>query len=105
MITTKTYRNYLIRLKDKMYKTLCLYEEESETFDKYLYSLVYMEIAGLEHWISELPHDFWYMETLSKMKSLHDHYLSGTDNHALFKSELFGINKLIDKQIDNLKGE
>lgn len=103
MIPIKTYENYLLRLKDKMYKTLCLYEEKSSTFDKYLYSFVFMELTGLEHWINELPHEFWYIETLSRMKSLYEHYLQGTHNHALFKSELFGINKLIDKQLEQMR--
>jgi len=107
MIPIETYENYLHRLKDKMFKGLRLYEEESTTLDKYLYSLVFMEIAGLEHWLKtgNLPHEFWYVETLSKMTSLHDHYLRGTHSHALFKSELFGTMKLIDKQLEQMKGE
>lgn len=102
-----SYETHLHRLKDKLYKGLRLYEEESKTLDKYLYSLVFMEIAGLEHWLKtdNLPHEFWYVETLSKMTSLYDHYLQGAHNHALFKSELFGAMKLIDKQLEQMKGE
>lgn len=107
MIPIETYESYLHRLKDKLYKGLRLYEEESKTLDKYLYSLVHMEIAGLKHWLitSNLPHEYWYVETLTKMTSLHDHYLRGNHNHALFKSEIFGAMKLIDKQLEQMKGE
>ena len=102
-MVSETYQNYLISLKDRFYKTLCLYEEDSETLDKYLYSLVYIELAGLEFWIKDHPHDIWYASTLSKMDTLYRMYISGTHSHKIFKSELFGINRLIDKQYDGLK--
>lgn len=107
MIPMKTYENYLHRLKDKLYKALRLYEESSETLDKNLYALVYMEIAGLERWLetSNLPHEYWYVETLTKMTSLHDIYLRGTHSHDLFKSIIFGSMNLIDKQLQQMKGE
>lgn len=101
-MVSETYENYLISLKDKFYKVLCLYEEDSETLDRYLYSLVYIELAGLEFWIQDHPHAIWYATTISKMDTLYRMYIDKTITHKVFKSELFGINRLIDKQYDVL---
>ena len=104
-IPVKTYEEYLHRLKGKVFKTLCLYEEQSETLDKYFNSLVHLELTGLEHFIKDLPHDIWYVVTLAKMKALYDLYSNDSIEHALFRSEILGINNLIDKQLKTLKGE
>lgn len=103
MITLKSYRIYLIDLKDDVFKVLPLYEEKSETFIDYLDSLLF-KLYGLEYVIDGLPHDIWYVDTLSVLEQIFHLELSWA-YHKTVKKELFGVLRLIDKQIDQLKGE
>lgn len=104
MISHKTYRNYLIDLKDDVYKVLCLYEEKSETFDDYLHSLIF-EIKNLKYVIDDdLPHRLWYIKTLTKLEGI-ARLESNWDSHKLVKKEVLDImNRRIDREIDKLKG-
>lgn len=103
MITLSSYRNYLISLKDMIFKVLPLYEEKSETFDEYLDSL-YFELCGLAYVIEDLPHEVWYVKTIANLEAI-SYELSRFDDVRRVKKEVFNILKLIDKQIDQLKGE
>lgn len=103
MIPEKTYRNYLIDLKDDLFKVLCLYEEKSETFDDYLDSLLF-ELYGLEYIIEELPHGLWYVKTLTKLEEI-SRLDSDWASVKRVKKEMFDSMRRIDKQIDGLKGE
>lgn len=106
MIPQHSYDNYLRNLKNKLYKALCLYEEKNSTFNKYFESLIYIEIHGLQEWIQYLPHDIWYVETLSRLSSLADRAENNFDEKKLFKAELFGVMKLIENQLKEMeKGE
>lgn len=102
-VSVETYENYLHRLKGKVFKILCLYEEQSETLDKYFNSLVHIELAGLRDFIQDLPHSIWYLASLSKLNTLYSKYTDKTITHSLMRSEVLGINNLIDKQIETLK--
>lgn len=89
-----------------MFATLCLYEEEVDTFDKYLSSFVNIELTGLKHVIENLPHDLWYTETLSRLKEIER--ICQQDNNQfshqrLIRSEIFGIMNLIDRQLKHLE--
>lgn len=104
MIPEKTYRNYLIDLKDDVYKVLCLYEEESETFDGYLNSLLF-ELYNLEYVVvDKLPHSLWYVKTLARLEGI-SRLESDWNDTKRVKKEMFDSMRRIDKQIDQLKGE
>jgi hypothetical protein len=103
MINEKTYRIYLIDLKDDVFKVLPLYEEKSETFIEYLDSLLF-ELYGLEFVIEGLPHGIWYVKTLSILEEIF-HLEMDWENHKRVKKEVFSLLRLIDKQINQLKGE
>lgn len=103
MITEKTYVDYLYRLKDKLFATLCLYEEEVDTFDKHFESLVNIELKGLKYVIEDLPHDLWYAEAFARMVEIKKSYIHDFNHHKLMKSELFGIMKLIDNQLKQIE--
>lgn len=103
MITKKTYRNYLIELKNMIFKVLPLYEEESETLNEYLSSLC-DELYGLRNVIDDLPHGEWYVRTISTLEHINEEPLDYSNSKKL-KKEVFKMLSLIDKQIDQLKGE
>lgn len=105
MIPETSYADYLKGMKNKIYKALCLYEEKSETFSKYFNSLIYIEIYGLRYWLEPLPHSHWYVETLSRLTSLADRQEDDFSERKLFKTELFGIMKLIDNQLEEIEKE
>lgn len=106
MITQNTYEDYLHKLIDKMYATLCLYEEKVDTFDQYLDSFLNVELKGLKYTIEELPHDLWYVETIARLKAIEklcEEDEGAFSHEAIVRSELFGVMSLIEKQIKQLE--
>jgi hypothetical protein len=104
VITKESYRDYLIGLKDRIFKILPMYEEKSETFDEYLSSLVNVELYGLKYVIENLPHDKWYIDSFSILIAIRFQRPPDFSDTPMVKKEIFYILKLIDKQIDQLKG-
>lgn len=100
MINKSTYREYLIELKNMVFKILPLFEEESNTLDEYLESLC-SELYGLKYVIVNLPHGEWYVRTLATIEQIKEDRVS----NKKVKKEVFKMLNLIDKQIDQLKGE
>lgn len=102
-ISEKDYRNYLIQLKDRVWKILPMYEEKNETIEEYIDS-VNFELFGLRGLIGELPHGIWYVKSLATLEQLKvETRLIGKQKKV--KKEIFKILNTIDKQIDVLKGE
>lgn len=102
-ISEKDYRNYLIQLKDRVWKILPMYEEKNETIEEYIDS-VNFELFGLRGLIGELPHGIWYVKSLATLEQLKvETALIGKQKKV--KKEIFKILNTIDKQIDVLKGE
>lgn len=102
MIPIKTYRNYLIDLKDDIYTVLCLYEEKVDTFDSHLNSLLF-ELRNLSYVVEDdLPHRYWYVKTLSKLEGI-SRLESGWQQTKRVKKETFDLMNRIDKQISELK--
>lgn len=102
-ISEKDYRNYLIQLKDRVWKVLPMYEEENETIEEYIDS-VNFELFGLRGLIGELPHGIWYVKSLATLEQLKVE-TALDDRQKKVKKEVFKILNAIDKQIDMLKGE
>lgn len=102
-ISEKDYRNYLIQLKDRVWKILPMYEEKNETIEEYIDS-VNFELFGLRGLIGELPHGIWYVKSLATLEQLKvETRLIGKQKKV--KKEIFKVLNTIDKQIDVLKGE
>jgi len=102
-ISEKDYREYLIGLKNMTYKILPLYEEQNPHILDYIDS-VCTEIKGLKNLIENLPYGIWYVKTLATLEALKIE--SGMmDQKKKIKKEVFRILDVIDKQIDQLKGE
>lgn len=104
MITMKSYKDYLIGLKNMIFKILPLYEESSETLEEYLDSLCF-ELYGLKHVIENLPHNEWHVKTLATLEAIKNEIPLDFDDTKKIKKEVFKMLSLIDKQIDQLKGE
>lgn len=102
-ISEKDYRNYLIQLKDRVWKILPMYEEENETIAEYIES-VNFELQGLRGLIGELPHGIWYVKSLATLNQLKVE-TAEKDRQKKVKKEIFKVLNTIDKQIDVLKGE
>lgn len=102
-ISEKDYRNYLIQLKDRVWKILPMYEEKNETIEDYIESVSF-ELFGLRKLIGDLPHGIWYVKSLATLKQLKVE-VALIDRQRIVKKEIFKILNTIDKQIDVLKGE
>lgn len=102
-ISERDYRNYLIQLKDRVWKILPMYEEENETIADYIES-VNFELYGLRGLIGDLPHGIWYVKSLATLNQLMIE-TTEKDRQKKVKKEIFKVLNTIDKQIDVLKGE
>ena len=103
LLSNKDYRNYLIDLKNRVFKILPLYEEENECVTEYIDSVCF-ELYGLRKLIGDLPHGLWYVKSLATLEQLKVELLSFGQNKKV-KKEIFKVLKTIDNQIDVLKGE
>lgn len=109
-LTEKDYREYLIRLIPSIFKILHLYEEKNEFLDEYIGFLLEFELYGMSVAIGELPKSVWYGKTVGALESvlLQLESLSDPDvpnNHKKIRKVVLNTTNLIDKQIDQLKGE
>lgn len=110
-LSEKDYREYLINLIPSVYKLLPLYEEKNEYLIDFIDSLLNFELYGASAAIGDLPKSIWYSKTICTLEGIERHLLNEStnpdikDNHRKFKREIFKITALIDKQIDQLKGE
>lgn len=103
LLSNKDYRNYLIDLKNRVFKILPLYEEENECVIEYIDSVCF-ELYGLRKLIGDLPHGLWYVKSLATLEQLKVESLNFGQNKKV-KKEIFKVLKTIDNQIDVLKGE
>lgn len=92
-ITTENMIQYLNAIKNNVYKLLPLREEGSE-WEKYLNSLLELELKGCE----DLFTDVNFIALISKLDSLHD------KNFYLYRKGIFESLKIIDKMIEKLEG-
>ncbi|MFS0643679.1 hypothetical protein [Siminovitchia sp. 179-K 8D1 HS] len=100
-ITEKTYKTYLIHLKDMVYKILPLFEEDNPHIYEYLDSVIF-EIVGLKDDISNLPHEHWYVKVLAILRAIESHSFTSEDQKKI-KKEVFRMLSAIDKQIEEIK--
>lgn len=103
LLTEKDYRNYLIDLKNRIFKILPLYEEENECLTEYIDSVCF-ELYGLRRLIGDLPHSIWYIKSLATLEQMKIESNSFGQNKKM-KKEIFKVLNTIDNQIDVLKGE
>lgn len=109
-ISGKEYREYLIDLIDTVFKILPLYEEENEHLDEYMDSLLNFELYGVNEAIQNHPHRMWYMKTIATLEGVRKNLETMSDpdladNHRRIRREILKTTALIDKQIDQLRGE
>lgn len=101
-ITEKEYREYLIQSKDVIFKILPLYEEKNEHIKEYVESVSF-ELTGLRNLIEGLPYGIWYVKTLATLEQIKVE-CDVFDKTKLIKKEIFKLLRIIDKQIDELRG-
>lgn len=114
-ITERDYREYLINLIDTVFKILPLYEEKNEHLDEYMDSLLCFELYGVIEAIQNLPHQLWYVKTIATLEGVRKNLVNmddsglsvdeSADNHRRIRREILKTTALIDKQIDQLRGE
>lgn len=93
-ISTESMIQYLVMTKNNVYKLLPLREEGSE-WEKYLNSLLELELKGCERLFSEVN----FIALISKLESLYN------KNFYLYRKGVFESLKIIDKMIEKLEGE
>lgn len=103
LLTEKDYRNYLIDLKNRVFKILPLYEEKNDCLTEYIESVCF-ELYGLRTLIGDLPHGLWYVKSLATLEQIKIE-TSVFGQNKMMKKEIFKILNTIDNQIDILKGE
>lgn len=110
-LSEKDYREYLIDLIPSVFKLLPLYEEKNEFLIECIDSLLNFELYGASEAIGDLPKNVWYAKTVTTLEGIEKHLKSEFnnpdigDNHKRFRREILKVTALIDKQIDQLKGE
>lgn len=110
-LTEKEYREYLIKLIPSIFKLLPLYEEKNEFLDECIDSLLCFELYGASESLGDLPKSIWYGKTINILEGIRKQLSTDfsdpsiADNHKRFKREILKMTNLIDKQIDQLKGE
>lgn len=110
-LSERDYREYLINLIPSIFKLLPLYEKRNEYLLEFIDSLLRFELYGMSESIGDLPKNIWYGKTINTLESIEKHLKSEfadpeyADNHKRFRREIFKITALIDKQINQLKGE
>ena len=103
--TVKEYNEFLVRLKDSIFKILPLYEDENAHLTEYIDSLVNYELIGIKDLVHELPSDKWYLKTGATLVSLQEQVLTNNTTQAQVKREVFKMLHLIEKQLKELGEE
>ena len=103
-LSKQDYINYLIGLKGTVFKIIPLCQHKNEFFHDYLDSLLTFELYGIGFSIQDLPHDVWYQKTIAVIEAIYHQPLVFEDFKKVRK-EILGLLRLIDKQINQLKGE
>lgn len=93
-ITNETMINYLTSMKNNIYKLLPLREEGNE-WKKYLESLLELELKGCELLFTNIN----FVSLIAKLNSLYN------KNFYLYRKGIFESLKIIDKMIEELRGE
>lgn len=109
-MTERMYREYLISLKDTIFKTLYLYEERNPYIRDYIDSIISFELYGAVSEIEHLPHSIWCAKTINTLRGIDRQLITMSDpdeadNHKRIRKQILMMMNLIDKQIDQLKGE
>jgi len=97
-IPEQLFENYLNFLINKIYKILCLREEENEVPIKYMQSLQ-RELTGNQSLIVELKYDANFLSLLNKIEYLIYHKMDLSD----FRKDIFDSISLINKIIERYK--
>jgi len=103
MITNKELiNNYLISLKDRIFKILPLFEEENDGLFKYIDSLSH-EMCGLQNLVVVLNNNYLYLSVLGTLESLLDEAVSSDYDLKMVRSDVFRCMTCIDKLLDGDK--
>lgn len=103
--TTEEYVEFLVKLKDAIFKILPLYEDENVHLIEYLDSLVHYELVGIKGLLHELPSDKWYLKTVATLMSLQEQVSTNNTTQAQVKREVFKMLHLLEKQLKELGEE
>jgi len=98
------YISYLIGLKGTVFKIIPLCQHKNEFFHNYVDSLLTFELYGVGFPIRNLPHDIWYQKTIAVIEGIYRQPLV-FDDFKKVRKEILNLLRLIDLQINQLKGE
>ena len=93
-INNKLLIKYFIGMKNKIYKCLPMYEEESPTLGQYLNNLLYELCGG-----AEIMEEDIYVELINKLA-----YVNRLDTHEEYKRQIFDCLNTCEKIIKRLEG-
>ena len=99
------HRIYLMDLKNRIYKILPLCEEKNPNVMKHIESTL-LEVRGLFAIIPSAKTSVWNIRVTSVLTSLSQNnsieYLHSEKGVLTVKREVFGLLRLIDREIDKL---
>lgn len=101
MINSQTYKRYLFRLKDKVFKVIPLYQEQSPTIDKYIDAICF-DLYGLNYTMEEMYEERWYVTTLNVLECVRWEYGDFRDFQVV-RSQLLNLLNIIDREIKELE--
>lgn len=90
------FHNYLEVSKNRMYKILCLFEEENEGLFHYVNSLIF-ELYGVQHCITGVKDSFHYLSILTTLESILSETITNEKDLIFIKSEVFRLMGHIEK--------
>lgn len=98
----RIYKKALINYKHQIWKIIPLHEAGNEHIDSYI-ETISGEIFGMESYIIELPHGYWYVRVLNTLERLEKKPYEKEDFKKVRKEVLKMVN-LIDKELEHLRG-
>lgn len=96
-VTKKEYVDYLLVLRNGVYKILPLYEENNEYLERYVSDSI-NKLIYLKEIVSELADGFWYIDLCCELESLYD--LVSTIRHSELRRKVLYMTNLITAEIN-----
>lgn len=95
-ITNKEYIDYLVTLRNSIFKILPLYEEKSEYLSMYISDTV-DKLIYLKYIVPTLIDGYWYVETCCEIERL-EHEINSI-GHSELRRKVLNMTNLISSEI------
>lgn len=107
MVNDKQHKDYLINLKNRIYKILPMCEEQNPNVIEHIHTTLF-EVKGLFSVIPSAKTSVWHIRAVSVLSNLSSNYsISQLHDPVVCKREVrrevLNLLNIIDREIDNLE--